>query len=54
MAWKRPTSPVAKKFITQPPAAKIILAFVWNMKDAIWVHFTTKGPDLAPKRFPYV
>jgi hypothetical protein len=43
MAWKRPTSPVAKKFKSQPSAGKIVLTLVWDMEGKILVHFTTKG-----------
>jgi hypothetical protein len=43
MAWKRPTSPVAKKFKRQPSAGRIMLTIFWNMEDAILVHFTPKN-----------
>jgi hypothetical protein len=43
MAWKRPTSPVAKKFKSQPSAGKIMLTLFWDMEGAILVHFTPKG-----------
>jgi hypothetical protein len=43
VAWKRPTSPVAKKFKSQPSAGKIMLTLFWDMKGAILVHFTPKG-----------
>jgi hypothetical protein len=43
MAWKRPISPVAKKFKSQPSAGKIVLALFWNMEGAILVHFTRRG-----------
>jgi hypothetical protein len=42
MAWKRPTSPVAKKFKSQPSAGKIMLT-VFYMEGATLVHFTSKG-----------
>jgi hypothetical protein len=51
MAWKRPTSPVAKKFKSQPSAGKIMLTLFWDMEGAILVHFTPKGPDLVPSGF---
>jgi hypothetical protein len=51
MAWKRLTSPVAKKFKSQPSADKITLSLFWDMEGAILVHFTPKGPDLAPSDF---
>jgi hypothetical protein len=54
MAWKRPTSPVAKKFKSQLSAGKIMLTLFWDMEGAILLHFTPKGPDLALQRFPYV
>jgi hypothetical protein len=31
MAWKLPTSPVAKKFKSQPSAGKIMLTLFWDM-----------------------
>jgi hypothetical protein len=46
MAWKRPTSPVAKKFKIQPSAGKIMLTLFWNMEGAILVHFTPKGETI--------
>jgi hypothetical protein len=51
MAWKRPTSPVAKKFESQPSASKIMLTLLWDMEGAILIHFTPKGPNLAPSDF---
>jgi hypothetical protein len=54
MAWKRPTSPVAKKFRSQPSAGRILPALFWDMQVTILVHFTQKGPELTPHRFPYV
>jgi hypothetical protein len=57
MAWKRPTSPVAKKF-SQPSAGKIMLTLFCVVEIVILVHFTPKGPYLAPpphrQLFPYV
>jgi hypothetical protein len=49
MAWKYPTSPVAKKFKCQPSAG--MLTVFCDMEGAILVHFTPKGPDLAPSNF---
>jgi hypothetical protein len=43
MAWKRLTSPVAKKFENQPSAGKIMFTLFWDMEDGILVHFTAKG-----------
>jgi hypothetical protein len=43
MAWKHPTSPVDKKFKSQPSAGKIMLTLFWDMESAILVHFTPKG-----------
>jgi hypothetical protein len=31
MNWKRPTSPVAKKFKYHPSAGKIMLTLFWDM-----------------------
>jgi hypothetical protein len=42
MAWKRPTSPVAKKFESQPSAGEVMLTVFWDMEGAILVHFTPK------------
>jgi hypothetical protein len=52
VAWKRPTSPVAKKFKSRPSVGKIMLTLFWDMKGAILVHFTAKGETV--NRFPYV
>jgi hypothetical protein len=52
MTWKRPISPVAKKFKIQPLAGKIMLTHSWDMDGAFWVHFTPKGETV--NRFPYV
>jgi hypothetical protein len=49
MAWKHLTSHVAKKFKSQPSAGKIMLTLFWDMEGEILVHFTPKGPDLAPR-----
>jgi hypothetical protein len=43
MAWKYPTSPVAKKFKSQPSVGKIMLAIFEDVEGAILVHFTPKG-----------
>jgi hypothetical protein len=43
MAWKRPTSPVAKKFKSQPSAGKIMLTFFGYMEGVILAHFTPKS-----------
>jgi hypothetical protein len=43
MAWKRPTSPVAKKFKSQSSAGKIRLTIFWDVEGAILVHFTPNG-----------
>jgi hypothetical protein len=51
MAWKSPTSPVTKKFKSQTSASKIMLILFWDMEGVILVHFTPKGPDLAPRNF---
>jgi hypothetical protein len=42
MAWKRPTSSVARKFKSQPSAGKIMLTLFWNMEGAILIHFNPK------------
>jgi hypothetical protein len=52
MAWKRPTSPVAKKFKSQPSAGEVMLTVFWDMEGAILAHFTPK--DETVNRFPYV
>jgi hypothetical protein len=46
MAWKCLTSPVAKKFKSQPSAGKMILTIFWDMEGAILVHFTPKGETI--------
>jgi hypothetical protein len=51
MAWKPPTSLVAKKFKSQPSSGKIMLTLFWDMECAILVHFSPKGPDLGPSDF---
>jgi hypothetical protein len=43
MAWKRPTSPVAKEFKSQPSVGKIMVTISWDMKGAILVNFTPNG-----------
>jgi hypothetical protein len=42
VAWKRLTSPMAKKFKSQPSAGKIMLTIFWHMEDVILVHFSPK------------
>jgi hypothetical protein len=51
MAWKHPTSPVAKKFKSQPPANKIMFSLFWNMEGAILVHFTPKGETVNSQNY---
>jgi hypothetical protein len=46
MAWKRPASPVAKKFKTQPSAGKIMLPLFGDVEGAILVHFTPEGETI--------
>jgi hypothetical protein len=48
MAWKRLTSPVAKKFESQSSVGRIMLTLFWDMEGAILVHLTPMCPDLAP------
>jgi hypothetical protein len=43
MAWNGPTSPVAKKFKSQPLTGKIMLTLFWDIEGATLVHFTPKG-----------
>jgi hypothetical protein len=43
MAWKRPTSPVAKKSKIQPSSGKIMLTLFWDMEGTILVHYTPKS-----------
>jgi hypothetical protein len=51
MTWKHPTSPVAKKFKSQPSAAKITLIIFWEMEDEILVHFTPKGETSCSQNY---
>jgi hypothetical protein len=51
MAWKRPTSPVAKKFKSQPSARKIRLTLFWYTEDAILVHLTTKSETFKSQNY---
>jgi hypothetical protein len=51
VAWKRPTSPVAKKFKSQPSAGKIMLTIFWYMEDVILVHFTPKGETVNSQNY---
>jgi hypothetical protein len=43
MAWKRPTSPVAKQFRSQLSAGKIMLPLFCDTEGTIFVYFTVKG-----------
>jgi hypothetical protein len=47
MAWKCQTSPVAKKFRSQPSVGKIMLTLFWDMEGAILVHFTPKSETVS-------
>jgi hypothetical protein len=51
MTWKRPSSPVAKKFKTQPSAGKIMLTLFWDMEGAILVPFTPKGETVSGQNY---
>jgi len=51
-AWKRPTSPVAKKFKSQSSVAKVTLTLLsWDMKVVILVHFTPKGETVNSQNY---
>jgi hypothetical protein len=43
VAWKHPTSPVARKFKSQPSVGEVMVARFWDMEGAILVHSTPKG-----------
>jgi hypothetical protein len=43
VAWKCPTSPMAKKFKSQPSAGKIMLTLFLDMEGVILVCFIPKG-----------
>jgi hypothetical protein len=45
MAWKRQTSPVAKKFKSEP-SARLCLHFLGDMEGDILVHFTLNDETL--------
>jgi hypothetical protein len=51
VAWKRPTSPVAKKFKSQPSAGKFMLTFSWGMRGAILVHFVPDGETVNSENY---
>jgi hypothetical protein len=51
MAWKRQTSPVAKKFKSQSPAGKIMLPLFWDMEGAMLVHFTPEGETVNSQNY---
>jgi hypothetical protein len=51
MAWKGPTSPVAKKFKSQPSGGKITLILFRDMEGAILVHFTPKGEIINSQNY---
>jgi hypothetical protein len=56
MAWKRPTSPVSKKFKSRPSAGKIMLTF-WGVGEYVrcdFGAFHSKGSRSRPQQFPYV
>jgi hypothetical protein len=46
MAWKWLTSPVAKKFRSQPSAGKIMLMLFCDKEGVILVYFTPKGETI--------
>jgi hypothetical protein len=52
MAWKRPTSPMAKKFKSQLSAGKIMFTLFEDMKGVILANSTPKGE--TANRFSYV
>jgi hypothetical protein len=51
VAWKRPTSPVAKKFKSQPSAGKIIFTLLWDMEGVTLVHVTPKGETVNRQNY---
>jgi len=51
MAWKRQTSPMAKKFKSQPSAGKIMLTIFCDMEGVILVHFIPKGETVNSQNY---
>jgi hypothetical protein len=51
MAWKRQTSPVAKKFKSQPSTGKIMLTLFCDMEGEILVHFTPKSETVNSQNY---
>jgi hypothetical protein len=51
MAWKHPTSPVAKKFKSQPSAGTNMLTLFWVMEGTILVHFTPKDETVNSQKY---
>jgi histone-lysine N-methyltransferase SETMAR len=53
MAWKLLTSPVAKKFKSQPSASKIMLTLFWgrDMEGEILVQFTPNGETVNSQNY---
>jgi hypothetical protein len=51
MAWKRPTSPVAKKSESQPSTGKIMLTLFWDMECAVLVYFAPNGETFNSQNY---
>jgi histone-lysine N-methyltransferase SETMAR len=51
MAWKRPTSPVAKKFKVNHKPVRLCLQFFLDMEGVIFVHFTPKGETVNSQNY---
>jgi histone-lysine N-methyltransferase SETMAR len=43
MEWKYPSFPVCKKFKQQPSCKKLMLMFLWDMREPILVKFQAHG-----------
>jgi hypothetical protein len=47
MQWKRLSSPVAKKFKTQPSASKVMLAIFWDSQGPILETYMERGTTVT-------
>ena len=51
MIWKRPSSPPAKKFKTQPSAKKLMATVFWDAKGVLLVDFLPPGESINAVRY---
>ena len=54
MQWKRPGSPLSKKFRTQPSASKVMATVFWDSKGIILIDYKPAGTSVTGEYYTNV